>query len=725
MRYGLVLAVPALFCASVMAQDNVALPAEVYQTPGPHVVVNGVLLKAPVREVGGSLFLPMRAVFEALQAEVKWFPAAQQIEAKRGATVVQLWIKRPVAIVNGQEVRLSAPPALMDGTTYVPLRFPAEAFGGEVKWLGAVRTAAITIAPLKTDTAEPSETGARTEPAPVPQTGALEGVIVTKVTTGVTALVIRNAKGETTLVEIASGAVVTRANIDGTPQPATFASLELGDKVNIVRDASGKASKVEARYALVKGVAAAIANNRLLLEDGTLYQLQPDIRVVHPDGKDAPLAQVVKGTPVTLDLTPDTTNVWRITIPESVAQTRPKPAGDAQHILTVAAVGYTKPLKAGEKLTIQVTGTPNAERVTASVGDVLRNLRLTETAPGSYTREVTIGANTNVTAVPIVAVMRVDGKDTTPVKSPTPVTIDTRPPSFDALIPGDASRVLDRNPTVEAAYSDPGGSGVDAASVRIRVNGRNVTKQATVTDARVRYRSNNLALGNATIEIGISDLAGNAAAAQWSIVVADAPGTGVRYVRHDASKPLVAGQKLTIAARIPSNPQKIEWYLGNKLVSRSMTRDAAADEYRATYTIAAEDAAGEYSVSARVYMDDDQGQVLFATDPVTVVAKQRAFRITAPADKSRAPSPLVISGEATPGTEVRVTVDYESRVAFLPVKGRLFSGVVKADSRGIWSTDSIETGGMLIRPDTYTVTAESLDAKGDVIHTARITLTRR
>ncbi|MBM3496214.1 MAG: hypothetical protein FJX72_18120 [Armatimonadetes bacterium] len=179
---------------------------------------------------------------------------------------------------------------------------------------------------------------------------------------------------------------VTRANMADTPKPSSFAAIDLGDKVTVTRDAAGKATAIEARFAQIKGVATAIANNRLLLDDGSLYQLQPDIRVVDDKGEPAPLARVVKGTPVTLDLTPETTDVWRMTIPAAIAQAPPKPDEDAPPILTVAAIGYTRPLKAGDRLDLQVTGAPDADRVTVSVGDVLRDLRLTETAPGTYTR---------------------------------------------------------------------------------------------------------------------------------------------------------------------------------------------------------------------------------------------------------------------------------------------------------------------------------------------------
>ncbi|MBM3496215.1 MAG: hypothetical protein FJX72_18125 [Armatimonadetes bacterium] len=331
----------------------------------------------------------------------------------------------------------------------------------------------------------------------------------------------------------------------------------------------------------------------------------------------------------------------------------------------------------------------------------------------------------NATAAAIVATMRLDGKDSPSVRGAVPVTIDTRPPSFDALIPGEDAQLMDRNPTIEAAFTDPGGSGVDPSSVRVVVNRRDVTRQATVTRTRVRYRAQGLALGPVSVKITVADEAGNAAVAEWELAVSEAATSGERYVRHDASKPLVAGQRLNLTARFPAEPSKLEWYVGNKLVSTVTTRDAASGEYRAAYTVAETDALGEHSVSVRFGAADGENQVVFASDPVTVVAKARTFKITSPADKSKAPSMLIVTGEATPNSEVRVTVEYESKLAFLPIKGQLAKVVVTANAKGIWETEAIETGGLLVRPDTYKITAERLDAKGNVAETATIGLTRR
>lgn len=50
------------------------------------------------------------------------------------ACLICLTIDKPTALVNGAEESLEIPPQLMEGSTYVPLRFIAEKFGAVVEW---------------------------------------------------------------------------------------------------------------------------------------------------------------------------------------------------------------------------------------------------------------------------------------------------------------------------------------------------------------------------------------------------------------------------------------------------------------------------------------------------------------------------------------------------------------------------------------------------------------
>ncbi len=95
---------------------------------------NWLALDPPPVMQGGSVLVPLRGIFEAMQASVKFDSATRTITAVKGATTVTLTLGSSTAHVNGRPVQLSAPAQSLGGSTFVPLRFIGEAFGATVKW---------------------------------------------------------------------------------------------------------------------------------------------------------------------------------------------------------------------------------------------------------------------------------------------------------------------------------------------------------------------------------------------------------------------------------------------------------------------------------------------------------------------------------------------------------------------------------------------------------------
>jgi len=110
------------------------------------VVYNGAALKTspPPVESQGRVLIGMRDIFEAMSAELTWNAPTRTVTATQGSTTVTLTIGSRTAYVNGRAVALDVPPQIIEGTTFVPLRFVAEATGAEVKWQADTRTVAIT-----------------------------------------------------------------------------------------------------------------------------------------------------------------------------------------------------------------------------------------------------------------------------------------------------------------------------------------------------------------------------------------------------------------------------------------------------------------------------------------------------------------------------------------------------------------------------------------------------
>jgi hypothetical protein len=112
------------------------------------VVVNGKRLifdVAPEKRNNRTL-VPLRAIFEALGAEVGWNGETNSITATLGGTVIELQVDNPVVRVNGKPMTLDQAPVLSGGRTLVPARFAGEALGAKVEWDEATQTVLITSA---------------------------------------------------------------------------------------------------------------------------------------------------------------------------------------------------------------------------------------------------------------------------------------------------------------------------------------------------------------------------------------------------------------------------------------------------------------------------------------------------------------------------------------------------------------------------------------------------
>ncbi|MBQ1252220.1 MAG: S-layer homology domain-containing protein, partial [Firmicutes bacterium] len=72
--------------------------------------------------INDTYMLPIRSLLEPAGFEIRYYPEAELIVAYRHDRDMELWLGDTVFYNNGARSTLSAPPALLNGTTYVPLR---------------------------------------------------------------------------------------------------------------------------------------------------------------------------------------------------------------------------------------------------------------------------------------------------------------------------------------------------------------------------------------------------------------------------------------------------------------------------------------------------------------------------------------------------------------------------------------------------------------------------
>ncbi|MFJ6264338.1 stalk domain-containing protein [Lysinibacillus xylanilyticus] len=125
-----------MLLAAILIVPLVLQPVTAQAARGITIYVDGVQLKAdqPPVMVQGRVMLPLRAIFEALDASVDWDRKKQTVTATKGGTTVVLKINSRVATINNKTVTLDVPAQIFSGRTMVPVRFVSEALGQDVDW---------------------------------------------------------------------------------------------------------------------------------------------------------------------------------------------------------------------------------------------------------------------------------------------------------------------------------------------------------------------------------------------------------------------------------------------------------------------------------------------------------------------------------------------------------------------------------------------------------------
>lgn len=110
------------------------------------VFINGYMVKfdaEPVIENDRTL-VPIRAISAALGADVDWNNETKAVGIKVGDKKIELVIGSNNAVVDGENKTLDVAAKIMEGRTYVPLRFIGEAFGADVDYIAETKTVDIT-----------------------------------------------------------------------------------------------------------------------------------------------------------------------------------------------------------------------------------------------------------------------------------------------------------------------------------------------------------------------------------------------------------------------------------------------------------------------------------------------------------------------------------------------------------------------------------------------------
>lgn len=88
----------------------------------------------------GRTLVPMRQIFEALNAQVSWEGDTKTITATKGDIRIVLQINNKTMFKNGTEITMDVAPVISSDRTFVPIRAVSQSLGAEVLWCDGNKT---------------------------------------------------------------------------------------------------------------------------------------------------------------------------------------------------------------------------------------------------------------------------------------------------------------------------------------------------------------------------------------------------------------------------------------------------------------------------------------------------------------------------------------------------------------------------------------------------------
>lgn len=496
--------------ALVLTAALIAAAPHAKPAPKPPSVISIVInntklpLEPPPRFQGGQLFVPVRRTIEALGLQFN--RDGKTIWTDVGANHVSLTVGSKIARDGSSALELGAAPLEIKDVLYAPLRFFTDVLGAQASYDRASKTVTIDA-----ELVGRSDAGVVQHGNHVERFGTATAIDIDSDPPTIT--LAGNATVKT--VPISRNAYVEMHDVDANvTDPGELGDVRPGDYVRLYMDAAGHVSRIEDAFGSYYDVVAAATADRFVLRDGHVI-VPSRTTQVSINGAPAQIGDVKVGDTASVRYNIESNEVRSILITRKLASTGVAATGPA---ITSVDLDADHPLKAGESITVSVHGTPGGA-ATFDIGPYVTNVSMAERAPGVYTGNYALPRSSNFTDVPIIAHLRVAGRNAADQQSSRTLSVAGSPPGIRDFAPDQGSVVNTNRPAIYATFASEA-VGINASSAVLWVNGRDVTANSVRTERYIQYMpSYTYPAGVVRVTVRVSDRAGNTTTKSWSFTI--------------------------------------------------------------------------------------------------------------------------------------------------------------------------------------------------------------
>ncbi|MBI2266593.1 MAG: copper amine oxidase N-terminal domain-containing protein [Armatimonadetes bacterium] len=396
----------------------------------------------------------------------------------------------------------------------------------------------------------------------------------------------------------------------------------------------------------------------------------------------------------------------------------PLPSASAPRIDTLTH-NASAPLHPRDTVIVTMYGEAGAKAM-FDISGVAQNVPMQEVAPGHYVGSTQIPDSTqNLSNAPIFGRLSRAGKESLRVATPG-VTIQALTAGISRILPEENSLIKTSRPNIMVMFSPSGTARILPSSVRLYLNGTDVTSQAVINENLVTYTpSGNLQAGKNSVFLSATDTQGNSLQKNWNFDVQ--LGGSIQSVSHSAIRPLAPGETLTVT--MVGDPGGTATFdLGTLRTGLTMV-ESSSGHYVGTYIVQPSDNLMNGYIVGRLAMYGQPSVAVSATTPVSI-GSAAAFTVslTSPGSGVTVGDEFEIVGMTRPFSNVSLNVKARSG-GFVQFEGDVLSTTVQANASGQFSHSF--KGYLPFSGGTYTITALARDAFGNESQPMTLTVMRR
>lgn len=499
-----------------------AVPGADAMTAPTRVVINGTTLPVSTTEsIKQTLYVAVRPAAQALGADVATDAQRKTVTITTLLRQVVFTLDDPWATVNGQRVRLTAPARRSRARIVLPLRALAQAFGAAVSYDRLSHRVMVSVASTGAPFAR------ATSAARGSSTSTIEGTVTLVSAASRPPAVEINSNGTNYTLSVPEGTSVEFRDVHGAVSGSgVLSSVKPGDALIATLDAGGHLIAIADMFSAINGTIAAVADQSMVLTSGKVIAADPATVSVTLDGKLAQFSSLRAGDKVSVRADPKSGKVRDVValtpggfaVSATSTPSSPQGTGSAVRITNVGENANHVAFRAGQTLKVWAEGTPGA-RAFFDLSNVIIDNPMREVRAGRYEGDYFVGVGTNLTDAPVLVRLS-RGGETALAEAPDPLTIVTTPPVVKETAPAADARINTSRPNIFATFATVGDKGLDPASLRLIVNGRDVSTLATRTPTFVSYYPPaEISSGPVLVEVKGSDIAGNTLDYRWSFVI--------------------------------------------------------------------------------------------------------------------------------------------------------------------------------------------------------------